>query len=210
MKSIDLKAEVRKTTGKKSTRALRDEGLVPCVMYGGTDTLHFTVPENDFRHIIYTSDIFLINIDIDGNKHKAILQDTQFHPVSDQLLHVDFIEVFDDKPLIASLPVDFTGNSVGVRAGGKVRIRRRYLKVKGLIKDLPDRLSIDITDMKIGDVIKINNLSYKDLELLDPSQAMVVAVSTSRLAKGAEEEEEEEAAEAETAETEATEEGAES
>ena len=199
MKSIDLKAGIRKTTGKESTKALRKDGLVPCVMYGGSDILHFTVPEKDFRHIIYTSDVFLINIEIDGKKHKAILQDTQFHPVSDMLLHADFIEVFDDKPLTVHLPVDFTGNSVGVRAGGKVRIRRRYLKVKGLANDLPERLSIDITEMKIGDVVKINDLSYKNIELLDPSQAMVVAVSTSRLAKGSEEEEEQEAA-AETAE----------
>lgn len=200
MKSFDLKAGSRKTTGKESTKELRKQGSVPCVMYGGKETIHFSILEKDFRHLIYTNDVFLVNIDIDGKKHKAVIKDTQFHPVSDSLLHADFMEVFDEKPVVVLLPLDFTGNSVGVRAGGKLRIRRRYLKVKGLTKDLPERLEVDITDLKIGGVTKVGDLSYQNIELLDPPQALVAGVATSRVAKGGTEEEGEEEAAAETAE----------
>ena len=197
MKSIDLKAGLRKDTGKESTKELRRNEMVPCVMYGGNETVHFSVSEGDFRHVIFTNDVFQVNLDIDGKKYKAVLQDTQYHPVSDKLLHADFIEISDDKPVVVSLPIEITGNSVGVRAGGKLRLRRRYLKVKGFLKDLPERLVVDITNLKIGSVTKVGDLSYPSIELLDPTQALVVGVAASRLAKGGEEGEEEGEAEGE-------------
>lgn len=186
MKSIEISANLRKETGKKQTKALRKSGQVPCVMYGGEDTIHFSAEAKDFRHIIYTPDVFIVNLNIDGKKHSAILKDIQFHPVTDELLHIDFIQVFEDAPAIVSLPVSVVGNSAGIRAGGKLRQRRRYLKVKGLVKDLPETLEIDITKLEIGDFIKVGDLDFKNLELLDPTRAMIVGVSASRLSKGME------------------------
>jgi large subunit ribosomal protein L25 len=184
MKSIEIKVDSRKSTGKKESASLRRQGLIPCVMYGGKENIHFAARINEFRHIVYTHNIFLVILDLEGTKHKAILKDIQFHPVTDEVMHMDFIEVFDDRPAIVSLPVNITGNSVGIRAGGKLRQRRRYLKVKGLINDLPETLTIDISDLEIGQFIKVSDLSYDNLELLDPGRAMIVGVSTSRVAKG--------------------------
>ncbi len=189
MKSIEIKANLRKEVGKKHSKALRKKGLVPCVMYGGEEVIHFSAPENEFRHIIYTHDIFLVKLNIEGKIYQAILQDSQFHPVTDALLHLDFIRVFDDKPTIISLPVILTGSSIGIREGGKLRHRRRYLKIKGLVKDLPENLTVDISDLNIGDFVKVEDLEYENIELLDPLRAMIVGVSTSRVAKGMEMEE---------------------
>ena len=197
MKTLELKATPRTSVGKKQTKNLRNQGSVPCVMYGGEGTVHFALNENDLRHLIYTPDVFLVLIDLEGKKYKAILQDTQFHPVSDSILHLDFMEVSDDKPAVVSLPVSITGTSVGILAGGKLRQRRRYLKVRGLLADLPETLVVDITKLKIGDFTKVENLKYPNLELLDPAKAMVCGVSASRLSKGMEEGETEEGAEGE-------------
>ena len=186
MKSIEIKGNLRKNLGKKHTAALRANGEVPCVIYGGEENVHFSSSENELRHIIYTPDIYLVKVSIDSKQYQVILQDIQFHPVSDKLLHLDFIEVSDVKPAVVSLPVKITGKSAGIMAGGKLRQRRRYLKVKGLIKDLPDVLTIEIDDLNIGDFIKVQDLDYPNLELLDPSRAMVVGVATSRLSKGME------------------------
>jgi large subunit ribosomal protein L25 len=197
MKSIEIKGNLRKNIGKKHTAALRANGEVPCVIYGGDEIVHFSSSENELHHIIYTPDVYHVKLTIDNKPYQAILHDAQFHPVSDKVLHLDFIEVSDIKPAIVSLPVQITGNSVGIRAGGKLRQRRRYLKVRGLIKDLPDVLKIEIDDLNIGDFIKVEDLEYPNLELLDPARAMILGVSTSRLSKGMEMgEDEAEAAEA--------------
>lgn len=204
MKSIEIKATLRKEVGKKETKALRKQGMVPCVMYGGEENVHFYAEANELRHIIYTHDVFVVKLNIEGKAYMAILKDSQFHPVNDEVLHLDFIQVFDDKPAIVELPVSISGNSEGIRAGGKLRQRRRYLKAKGLIKDLPEYLDIDITNLKIGDFVKVTDLDFENLELLDPAMAMIVGVSASRLSKGmdeaASEEEGEEGAEGETTE----------
>lgn len=200
MKSIEIKGNLRKNLGKKHTAALRAKGEVPCVIYGGEEIVHFSSSENELHHIIYTPDVYLVKLSINSKQYQAILQDAQFHPVTDKVLHLDFIEVSDTKPAVVSLPVQITGNSIGIRAGGKLRQRRRYLKVKGLLKDLPDALAIKIDDLNIGDFIKVQDLDYSNLELLDPSRAMVVGVATSRLSKGMELEEVAEAAAEEGAE----------
>jgi large subunit ribosomal protein L25 len=186
MKSLEIKVSLRKETGKKHTLALRRQGLVPCVMYGGSEVIHFAAPENEFRHLLYTHNVYLVKLDIDGKQYQAVMQDAQFHPVTDKIYHLDFVQVFNDKPAVVSLPINITGSSIGLKAGGKLRQRRRYLKTKGFIKDMPETLPIDITDINIGDSIKVSQLKFDNLELLDPQQDMVVGVTTSRIAKGME------------------------
>ncbi len=181
MKSISIPAQLRTETGKKDSKRLRKEGNVPCVMYGGEKIVHFYTHENNFKDLIYSPNVYIVNFDIDGSNYNAVLQDIQFHPVSDKISHIDFIQVSEAKPVIMSIPVKVTGESAGIKAGGKMRLRRRTIKVRGYIKDLPDTLEVDITDLNIGQSIKIHQLSYPNLEILDPQRAMVVAVATSRM-----------------------------
>ena len=209
MKTIQISAEKRTELGKKSTRDLRKADHVPCVMYGGAEVLHFHAHENDFRHIVYTPTAFLVELNLNGEVHKAVMQELQFHPVTDKLFHIDFVEVFDDKPVTVELPILLIGAAIGIKNGGKPRQRRRVLKVRGLVANLPDVLEIDINDIDIGEVIKIGDLSYDDLEILDPSRSMIFAVVSSRISKGMEMGEDEEAAEAEAAEAAEAAEGAE-
>jgi large subunit ribosomal protein L25 len=205
MKTFEIKGSMRQDLGKKESKDLRKQGLVPCVMYGGEKNLHFSAHENQFKKLVYTPDVFLVKLEIDGQAFDAVMQDIQFHPVTDSIIHIDFVQIFEDRKVTVNLPVSLTGSSVGIRAGGKLRQRRRYLKVNGLIKDMPDRLEIDLTDLDIGDSLKIGDLSYDNLEILDPPRAMVAGVVSSRLiAKGLREalpeEVEEEVAEEEVAE----------
>ena len=185
MKTLEIKGSLRQSLGKKESRDLRNQGHVPCVMYGGEKNIHFSAHENQFKKLVYTPDVFLVKLDVDGQSFDAVMQDIQFHPVNDSIIHIDFVQVFGDRKVTVNLPVRLTGSSVGIRAGGKLRQRRRYLKVNGLIKDMPDRLEIDLTDLDIGDSLKIGDLDYDNLEILDPPRAMVVGVVSSRLvAKG--------------------------
>jgi len=181
MKTISISAESRSELGKKSTRELRKADHVPCVMYGGAEVIHFHAHENDFRHVVYTPNAFIIELSINGQKHNAVMQELQFHPVTDKLNHIDFVEVSDDKPVTMEIPINLVGAAIGIKNGGKPRQRRRVLKVRGLIKDLPDTLDIDINDVEIGDVIKIGDLSYENLEILDPARSMSYAVVSSRV-----------------------------
>ena len=209
MKTLEIKGSLRQDLGKKGSRDLRKQGLVPCVMYGGEKNLHFSAHENQFKKLVYTPDVFLVKLEVDGQAFDAVMQDIQFHPVTDSILHIDFVQVFQDRKVTVNLPVRLTGSSVGIRAGGKLRQRRRYLKVNGLIKDMPDRLEIDLTDLDIGDSLKVGDLSYDNLEILDPSRAMLVGVVSSRLiAKGLREAIPEEGEEVAAEEVSAGEEGA--
>ncbi len=200
MKTITISAEMRSELGKKSTRDLRKANHVPCVMYGGAEVIHFHAHENDFRHIVYTPNAFLVEVKINGGVHKAVMKELQFHPVTDKLNHIDFVEVFDDRPVIVELPILLTGIAIGLKDGGKPRQRRRVLKVRGLVANLPDALEIDITNVAIGDVIKIGDLSYDNLEILDPSRSMIFSIVSSRISKGMEMGEAEAEAEAEAKE----------
>lgn len=186
MKTIAISAERRNEMGKKSTRDLRKIDHVPCVMYGGAEVIHFHAHENDFRHIVYTPSAFIVEIDLDGKKHRAVMKELQFHPVTDKLYHIDFVEVFDDKPVAIEIPIRLVGVAIGLKDGGKPRQRRRVLKVRGLVKNLPDALDVDITNVAIGDVIKIGDLSFDNLEILDPSRSMIFSVVSSRISKGME------------------------
>ncbi len=187
MKTIAISAEKRAELGKKSTRDLRKANHVPCVMYGGAEVIHFHAHENDFRHMVYTPNAYIVEINLNGKLHKAVMKDLQFHPVNDHLVHIDFVEVFEDRPVVMEIPIKLTGAAIGLKDGGKPRQRRRVLKVRGFLKDLPDKLEIDITEVKIGDVIKIGDLKFDNLDILDPVRSMIYSIVSSRVsAKGME------------------------
>lgn len=188
MKTIEIKGSLRSDLGKKDTKSLRKSGNVPCVIYGKEKNIHFFAEENSFRNLVYTHEAHLVRLVLDGQEHTVVLHDMQFHPVNDKILHADFIQVHDDKPVVINVPVTVTGESVGVKAGGKLIVKRRNLKVKGFAKDLPEFLPVDITELKIHQSVKVGELSYPGIELLDPKIATVVSVATSRVALKSEEE----------------------
>lgn len=194
MKTIEINGSFRKELGKKSSKKLRKANQVPCVMYGGKENIHFYTHENNFTNLIYTSDAHLVNLKIEGKEHNAVLKEIQFHPVSDRIIHADFTEVAPDKPVTIGIPIKVSGDSVGIKAGGKLRIRRRSLLVRGFTNDLPEFLPIDITEVKIHQSIKVGDLAFDKIELLDPKRSMVLAVATSRVAQKTTEELEAEAA----------------
>jgi len=186
MKTIEINGSLRTELGKKSSKQIRKADGVPCVIYGEGGNIHFFAPELSFKNLVYTHEALLVDLNIDGKIYKTILQDIQFHPVSDKIIHADFIKIFEDKPVIISVPISVHGDSVGVMAGGKLGIKRRNLKVKGLPKNLPEAVSIDISELKINDSIKVGDLAIDNIEFLDNKKAIVVTVATSRGAKTAE------------------------
>lgn len=188
MKTIEIKGSFRTELGKKSSKQSRKAGNVPCVIYGKEENIHFQAPELSFKNLVYTPEAHLVKLIIDKKEFDVVLKDMQFHPVSDKILHADFIEIFDDKPVVIGVPIKITGDSVGVIAGGKLSIKRRNLKVKGLPKDLPEHLTIDITNLKIHEGVKVGDLSFDKIELLDPKKSMVLTIATSRVAAKSEEE----------------------
>jgi large subunit ribosomal protein L25 len=183
MKTIEINGSFRKELGKKSSKELRKALNVPCVIYGGKENIHFYTHENNFTKLIYTPEAHLVNLKIEGKEYTAVLKDIQFHPVSDRIIHIDFTEVAANKPVIIGIPIKVSGDSVGIKAGGKLRIRRRNLLVKGYANDIPEFLPIDITEVKIHQSIKVGDLSFDKIELLDPKRSMVLAVATSRVAQ---------------------------
>jgi large subunit ribosomal protein L25 len=183
MKTIEISGTFRKELGKKSSKELRKALNVPCVIYGGKENIHFYTHENNFKNLVYTAEAHLVNLKIEGKEYDAVLKDMQFHPVSDRIMHADFTEVTLDKPVIIGIPIKVSGDSVGIKAGGKLRIRRRTLLVKGFDNDIPEFLPIDITEIKIHQSIKVGDLSFDKIELLDPKKSMVLAVATSRVAQ---------------------------
>ena len=185
MRTIELKAAKRDNLGKTATKQLRNEGKVPCVLYGGEETLHVAALLKDFNKLIYTPHVHLVKLNVDGKVYDAIIQDVQFHPVSDDAIHVDFLQVFEDKPVTIEVPVRLNGLAAGVKAGGKLNLEKRKLKVKGLAKDLPDMLDVDITNLGLGKGIQVGHLSYDNLELLNNKNQVVVSVKLTRAARAA-------------------------
>jgi len=183
MKSITVKGSKRESVGKRSTKALRNAGQVPCVLYGGEQPVHFSATELAFSKLVYTPNAHTVVIELEsGETFKAVMQDIQFHPVTDRILHIDFYQLFDDKEVTMSIPVRLTGNSRGVRNGGVLRRNLRKLRVKALPANLPDEISIDITPMKIGDKIAIGNIGQEKFKLMHAENAVVCQVRTSRVA----------------------------
>jgi large subunit ribosomal protein L25 len=184
MKTFDLTGSKRESTGKKAAKAYRSESLVPCVLYGGEEVIHFTVTKEGIRKLIFTPELFIVNLSIEGKKYTAILKDSQFHPVSDALLHADFLQVFKEKPVVMEIPVVLEGLAQGVKDGGKLSMDMRKLKVKGLYKNFPEKLVINIENLGLGKTIQVGNLNFDNLELLNAKDNVVAAVKLTRAARG--------------------------
>jgi len=180
MESISIKATTRDVLGRKTALNLRREDQVPSVMYGGKDILHFYAHEFEFKKIVFTPNVYIINLELDGKTHKCILQDAQYHPLSDKMVHADFLEVNETKPVSIKIPVKLIGVSEGVKQGGKLAVKMRTLKVKGLLKNLPDVLEIDITKLGLGQAIKIEKLAFPNLEIIESKSAVVCVVNATR------------------------------
>ncbi|WP_047246541.1 50S ribosomal protein L25/general stress protein Ctc [Maribacter thermophilus] len=194
MKSITIKGSERESVGKKSTKALRNAGKVPCVVYGGDKPLHFSADELAFRDLVYTPNAHTVAIELEnGVKVKAVMQDIQFHPVTDKILHIDFYQLFDDKPVTMNIPVRLQGNSPGVRNGGRLLFRKRKLTIKALPDKLPDFFDVDISKLKIGQNIAVSSLLSDDFTIMHPDTTTVVQVKTARTAIITDDDEDEEA-----------------
>lgn len=191
MKKAQLSGSVRANVGKKDAKAVRNAGRVPCVLYGTGEQTHFSVRSVDMEKIIFSPDVFQIEIDIDGTKKMAIIQQKQMHPVTDKPRHVDFLELEDKKEVKVSLPVRTTGSAIGVMNGGRLSQNYRMLKVYGLPGNLPEVVELDVTEMRIGTSIRIKDLDLKNVTILEPTEAVVVGV---KMARGASADEEEETA----------------
>lgn len=185
MKAIFMSGSSRSNVGKKDAKALRVEGLVPCVLYGGDSQIHFSVNETQFKPLLFTPDVHTVDLEIDGKSYKAVLQDIQYHNMKDNVLHADFLHLDENKPVIIQIPVRTSGNALGVRAGGKLVTKLRKLKVRALLKDLPDFITIDITPLEIGMGVKVREVSVNGLTLLDAQNVDVVAVTATRASRQA-------------------------
>ena len=190
MKSIEVKGTARTIAERSSEqaralKAIRKDNGVPCVLYGGGENVHFTVPAEGLRNLVYTPHIYVVNLSIDGKEVKAIMKDIQFHPVKDTILHVDFYQINDEKPIVMEVPVQLEGLAEGVKAGGKLALQIRKLKVKALYNVIPERLVINVSHLGLGKTVKVGELSYEGLELLNAKDAVVCAVKLTRAARGA-------------------------
>ncbi|GFD71740.1 50S ribosomal protein L25/general stress protein Ctc [Tenacibaculum sp. IMCC1] len=180
MKSITIKGSQRESVGKKATKALRNAGKVPCVLYGGDKPVHFSADEKSFKPLVYTPDVFTATIELDGVTYSAVLQDIQFHPVNDSILHVDFYQLFEDKAVTMDIPVRLVGSSKGVMVGGALRHNLRKLKVKALPANLPDFIEANITELEIGNKLYVTELKNDNYTLLHPDNTVVAQVRMSR------------------------------
>jgi large subunit ribosomal protein L25 len=182
MKSITIKGSERESVGKVATKALRNAGAVPCVLYGGNLPVHFSADERAFKSLVYTPNAHTVVIELEGKSFNAILQDIQVHPVSDRILHIDFFQLFDDKEITMEVPVKVTGVSPGVLLGGVLRLNTRRLKVKALPKNLPDFIDADISPLEMGNKLYVTKLVSDNYKLLHPDNTVVAQVRISRAA----------------------------
>lgn len=182
MKSITIKGSERESVGKVATRAARNAGMVPCVLYGGDQPVHFTAEEKAFKNLVYTPNVHTVVIDLNGKTYNAILQDIQFHPVSDKILHMDFYQLHEDKEITMEVPVKVIGNSKGVMAGGVLRLNQRKLKVRALPANLPDYVEADITNLEMGNKLYVTEVPSDNFKLLHPDNTVVAQVRISRAA----------------------------
>ena len=185
MKSLEIKGNLREATGKKDSKKLRGQELVPCVLYGKSEPVHFYAPFSEFRGLIYSPDVYRVDLNVDGKVYPAILQATQWHPVEEQLMHADFYQIDDKKQVKIDLPVEIVGTAKGIKAGGKLKVNLRKLKVKGLVKDFPDTIQVDVSDLDLGQIVKVGDLSIKGIQFLDPKTNVIATVSVTRAARAA-------------------------
>ena len=192
MKEISVSGQKRATTGKKATKELRKEGLVPCNLYGEKkgenglpEALAFAIPAAQLRKAVYTPHVYVVNLTIDGEAHKAVIKELQFHPTTDALLHIDFFEVNETKPITIGIPVKLSGHAQGVRDGGRLSQAVRQLNVTAPYKQIPEVLNIDVTELKLGKAIKVAELSFEGLEIATPAQVVVCSVKATRASRSA-------------------------
>ena len=189
MKTFALGASVRETN-KIANRALRNQGKVPCVLYGGEKQVYFSAKENDLNKLVNTPDVYLLNIDIEGESFQAILQDIQFHPLTDRIIHIDFLQVFDNKEVTVNIPINFIGTPIGVRNGGNLLVRKRAIRTRAIPANLPDAIDINIEELKIGKFLYIGDIRDERYTFLAGDKSVIVGVKTARGAVEDEEEEE--------------------
>ena len=192
MKEINVAGQKRSETGKKASKLMRKEGLVPCNLYGEKkgenglpEALSFAVPMTELRKVIYTPHIYVINLNIDGAEHKAIIKELQFHPVKDTLLHIDFYEINDQKPITIGIPVKLNGLAQGVRDGGRLSLIVRKVNVTAKYQDIPETLDIDVTDLTIGKSIKVGDLNFEGLEMATSKEVVVCTIKATRKSNAA-------------------------
>jgi large subunit ribosomal protein L25 len=185
MKTISMSGSIRESVGKKGSKALRNQGKVPCVLYGGEKQIHFSTDASQFKNLIYSPEIAFVELDLEGNKVSCILQDVQFHVVTGNIMHADFLKIDDDKPIIMGVPIQTTGSSAGVIKGGVLNVLMRKVRVKALPGNMPEEIVLDITPLEIGDSIKIKQIETNNFELLDSENAVVVGIRVTRAAASA-------------------------
>lgn len=183
MKTVEIIGYKRANLGKVGSQKLRDEGLVPCVLYGGDQQVHFHSPMILFRDLVYTNEAHFVHVNIEGEESKAILQEVQFHPVSEIILHADFLKISDDRKVKMSIPVRLVGQAPGVAKGGTLVRKRAALKVFGFPKDMPDHIDVDVSELDFHHAIKVGDMKLPGLDFLDPKQATIAAVEIPRAAK---------------------------
>ena len=182
MKSITIKGSERENVGKKATKAVRDAGMVPCVIYGGNQPVHFVADERAFKDLVYTPNAHTVVVELNGTSYNVIMQDIQFHTVSDKILHIDFFQLSDDKEIVMEVPVKITGTSPGVLLGGVLRLNQRRLKVKALPKNLPDFVEASISELQMGNKLYVTKLETNNFKLMHPDNTVVCQVRISRAA----------------------------
>ena len=190
MRTIDVKGTARTIAERSSEqaralKAIRKNNGVPCVLYGAGENVHFTVTNEGLRNLVYTPHIYVVNLDIDGKVVTAIMKDIQFHPVKDTILHVDFLQISEEKPIVMEVPVQLEGLAEGVKAGGKLQLQMRKLKVKALYTNIPEKLIVNVSHLGLGKAIQVKELAFENLELLNAKEAVVCAVKLTRAARGA-------------------------
>ena len=190
MRTIDVKGTARTIAERSSEqaralKAIRKNNGVPCVLYGAGENVHFTVTNEGLRNLVYTPHIYVVNLDIDGKVVTAIMKDIQFHPVKDTILHVDFLQINEEKPIVMEVPVQLEGLAEGVKAGGKLQLQMRKLKVKALYTNIPEKLIVNVSHLGLGKAIQVKELAFENLELINAKEAVVCAVKLTRAARGA-------------------------
>ena len=190
MKTFQLTGKTREIAArsadqKRALKAMRNQREIPAVLYGGEQVVHFAVTQSDVRKLIYTPDIFAIELTIDGVQKMAVMKEIQFHPVTDAILHIDFLEVFPEKPIVMEVPVVLEGHAEGVKAGGKLQLQMRKLKVKANYTDIPERLIINVDNLGLGKTMQVGDIHFEGLEIMNAKNAVVCAVQLTRAARGA-------------------------
>ena len=180
MKSVQLSGSLRANVGKVNAKAVREKGNVPCVIYGGKEQIHFEADIRAFKPVIFTPNAHIVEIDLGGKVYKTVLQEAQYHKINDKLIHADFLEIQEGKPVTANIPIVITGQSDGVKKGGKLVLKMRKLKVRGIAATLPDTISIDIAKLDIGDSIAVGDIVVEGATLLNAKNVSVVSVTTTR------------------------------